>query len=113
MSVRKIMEFPHCGVEKRERITTLISRIFRQSTMRVKFLNFRTVFSFIWQILRKIGYIPEVILGCSWSPWTAWSECTKTCGGGNIKRAREKLPGERKMILHLKSQKCKYISVLS
>lgn len=32
-------------------------------------------------------------MGCQWSDWTAWSECTKTCGGGNVKRVREKLPG--------------------
>jgi len=32
-------------------------------------------------------------LGCQWSAWTDWSECTKTCGGGNVKRVREKLPG--------------------
>ena len=37
--------------------------------------------------------LPDVILGCQWSEWTAWSECTKTCGGGNVKRVREKLPG--------------------
>ena len=35
----------------------------------------------------------DVILGCQWSEWTAWSECTKTCGGGNVKRMREKIPG--------------------
>jgi hypothetical protein len=35
----------------------------------------------------------DVILGCQWSEWTAWSECTKTCGGGNVQRVREKLPG--------------------
>ena len=27
-----------------------------------------------------------------WSDW-ATTECTKTCGGGNVKRVREKLPG--------------------
>ena len=32
-------------------------------------------------------------MGCQWSAWTDWSECTKTCGGGNVKRVREKLPG--------------------
>ena len=31
--------------------------------------------------------------GCTWSAWSEWSECTKSCGGGNIKRIREKLPG--------------------
>ena len=36
---------------------------------------------------------PDVIYGCEWSQWTDWSECTKTCGGGNIRRVREKLPG--------------------
>lgn len=35
----------------------------------------------------------DVILGCEWSDWTEWSQCTKTCGGGQIKRVREKLPG--------------------
>ena len=35
----------------------------------------------------------DLILGCQWSQWTEWSECTKTCGGGNVKRVREKLPG--------------------
>ena len=24
-----------------------------------------------------------------WTPWTQWSDCSKTCGGGQIKRARK------------------------
>ena len=33
------------------------------------------------------------VFGCEWSTWGQWSECTKSCGGGNVKRTREKLPG--------------------
>lgn len=32
-------------------------------------------------------------MGCEWSEWTEWSHCTKSCGGGNEERVREKLPG--------------------
>eukprot|EP00096_Caligus_rogercresseyi_P006745 TRINITY_DN2353_c0_g1_i1.p1 TRINITY_DN2353_c0_g1~~TRINITY_DN2353_c0_g1_i1.p1 ORF type:complete len:788 (-),score=160.43 TRINITY_DN2353_c0_g1_i1:106-2409(-) len=35
----------------------------------------------------------DVILGCQWSEWTDWSTCSKTCGGGNVRRLRTKLPG--------------------
>ena len=38
-------------------------------------------------------YTLDVILGCQWSNYTDWSQCSKTCGGGFIKRVREKLPG--------------------
>ena len=33
------------------------------------------------------------VFGCEWSSWGEWSECTKSCGGGNVMRMREKLPG--------------------
>ena len=33
------------------------------------------------------------MFGCEWSSWGDWSECTKSCGGGNVMRMREKLPG--------------------
>ena len=35
----------------------------------------------------------DVTRGCQWSGWSAWSECTRTCGGGSVRRLREELPG--------------------
>ena len=31
--------------------------------------------------------------GCQWADWAPWSMCSKTCGGGQKVRTREKLPG--------------------
>ena len=39
-------------------------------------------------------YSPDVILGCTWSDWTEWSTCSRTCGAGGVaSRVRERLPG--------------------
>jgi len=36
----------------------------------------------------------EVITGCQWGPWTHWSPCSKSCGGGQKSRSRVRIPGK-------------------
>ena len=41
-------------------------------------------FCFFFFLISLIGHVDG-----SWGPWEAWSQCTRTCGGGKAERTRE------------------------
>uniref|UniRef100_A0A3Q4AIE2 Uncharacterized protein n=1 Tax=Mola mola TaxID=94237 RepID=A0A3Q4AIE2_MOLML len=60
-------------------------------------------------------FLGECPVNGKWQPWSLWSGCTKTCGGGSQQRHRicygpffggQSCPGEREEIQHCNEKRC-------
>merc|ERR1712223_1642515 len=70
----------------------------RQQTKKIEaqrfvMTNLRNGIDYLKQQCEQNSESQGQVFGCEWSSWGDWSECTKSCGGGNVMRMREKLPG--------------------